>query len=235
MLKDKLKGQIMRYVWLMKYIMLAVVFQLQFDGRSYAISNDAVEAQRSRAEGIAAMGNVDGAIKIYHDLISQGVFRVSESLSKLYNDQKKDYPKAGLWCYVAIESWASENANCENLSFNKMLNERELKSIRRLAIQCIATNYRHCDQLGTGFEKELDLFYSKYCTVADPKDSTFNIREQPNGKIITQYRNGATVINERTALDNNGKKWMQVADDMYGISIGWVFGGFVKCNTRQRL
>ena len=225
----------MKYARLSKFIMLVVVFLLQFDARSYAISNDAVEAQRSRAEGIAAMGNVDGAIKIYHDLIAQGAFRVSDSLSRLYNDEKKDYIKAGLWCYVAIENWTSENANCENLSFSKMLSERELKNVRRLAIQCIATNYRHCDQLGAGFEKELDLFYSKYCTVADPKDATFNIREQPNGKVITQYRNGATVINEGTALDKSGKKWMQIADDMYGFSIGWVFGDFVKCNTRQRL
>ena len=225
----------MRHVKMLKFIMLAAAILLQCDARSYALSNDAIEAQRSRAEGIAAMGNVDGAIKIYHDLITQGVFRVSDSLSHLYNDQKKDYVKAGLWCYVAIETKSSENFRCENLSFASMLSERELKSIRRLAIQCVATNYKHCDQLGTGFDKELDQFYSKYCTVADPKDKTFNIREQPNGKIITRYANGENVIREDTALDKNGRKWMLVSDDLYGITIGWVLGDFVKCNIRERV
>jgi len=86
----------MRHVKMLKFFMLAAAILLQCDARSYALSNDAIEAQRSRAEGIAAMGNVDGAIKIYHDLITQGVFRVSDSLSHLYNDQKKDYVKAGL-------------------------------------------------------------------------------------------------------------------------------------------
>jgi hypothetical protein len=224
----------MIYARLATFIMSVVVILMQFCAQSYAISNDAVEAQRSRAEGIAAMGNVDGAIKIYHDLIAQGAFSVSDSLSKLYN-QKQDYAKAGLWCYVAIENYASENANCENLSFFTVLSERERKNARRLAIQCIATNYRHCDQLGTGFDRELDVFYSKYCTVADPKDTKFNIREQPNGKVITQYENGATVIYQDAAEDKSGRKWMQVGDDFYGFTLGWVFGSFVKCNTRQRL
>ena len=225
----------MRYVRMLKCIMVAAAILLQCDARSYALSNEAIEAQRSRAEGIAAMGNVDGAIKIYHDLIAQGVFWVSEDLSYLYNDQKKDYVKAGLWCFVAAETKSSENFRCEDLSFTNILSERDQKKIRRLAIQCIATDYKHCEQLSSGFEKELDTYYSKYCTVADPKDKTFNIREQPNGKIITSYDNGENIIRKDTAQDNKGKKWVLIADDLYGITIGWVLGDFVKCNTRKRL
>ena len=214
---------------------IVVSLLICFSSQSNALTNEAVEAQRSRAEGIAAMGNVDGAIKIYHDLIAQGVFRVSDSLSHLYNDQKKDYFKAGIWCYVAVETKSSENFRCENLSFATKLGEREQKNIRRLAIQCIATDYKHCDQINSGFEKELDTYYSKYCTVADPKDRTFNIREQPNGKIITSYGNGENVIREDTTLDNKGRRWVLISDDLYGITIGWVLGDFVKCNTRKRL
>ena len=219
---------------LMTALIVASMF-LCFSNQSNALTNEAVEAQRSRAEGIAAMGNVDGAIKIYHDLIAQGVFRVSDSLSHLYNDEKKDYAKAGLWCYVAVETKSSENFRCENLSFTNKLGERELKNIRRLAIQCIATDYKHCDQISSGFEKELDTYYSKYCTVADPKDKTFNIREQPNGKIITSYDNGENIIRKETALDKSGRKWVLISDDFYGFTIGWVLGDFVKCNTRKRL
>ena len=221
-----------------KSFMIALIVAsmfLCFSNQSNALTNEAVEAQRSRAEGIAAMGNVDGAIKIYHDLIAQGVFRVSDSLSHLYNDEKKDYVKAGLWCYVAVETKSSENFRCENLSFTNKLGECELKNIRRLAIQCIATDYKHCDQISSGFEKELDTYYSKYCTVADPKDKTFNIREQPNGKIITSYDNGENIIRKETALDKSGRKWVLISDDFYGFTIGWVLGDFVKCNTRKRL
>jgi hypothetical protein len=225
----------MTNIRILKCIIVAAAIMLQCDARSYALSNNVIEAQRSRAEGISAMGNVDGAIKIYHDLIAQGVFNVADALSRLYNDHKSDYAKAGLWCYVAIETKSSENFKCENYSFSTILSQAELKNLRRLAIQCIATSYKHCDQLEAGFEKELTQFYSKYCTVADPKDKTFNIREQPNGKIITQYKNGAEVIHEQTALDKNGRKWMLVADDLYAITIGWVLGDFVKCNTRKRL
>ena len=220
---------------LLKRIALSVVFAFCLVCPSHALTDIEIRALEAQAKKMLSAGNVDEAIQTYHDLVRKGASRAADDLSKIYNNRKQDYIRAGLWCFVALENFASENANCGNLSFAIRLRENEQKNLRRLAVQCIATNYRYCDELSTNFERDLDFYYSKYCTVADPKDTSFNLREKPNGKLIRDFPNGETVIKKEIASDSNGKQWVLIADDFYGFTLGWVSANFVKCNTRKRL
>lgn len=218
-----------------KLLFIACLLFLNSHSTLYAQNNPEIEALNARAEQLISAGDIDGAINAYQKILSKGEFWAADRLSKIYNNYKNNYFKAGVWCYVAIEKFASENANCENLSFFTTVKEDDLKAARRLAIQCIATNFQSCEELSTRFEKEINIYYSKYCTVSDPKDTTFNVRTQPNGKIIRKIENGFTAIKTKSASDKNGRQWILIIDDFYGFDVGWVAANFVKCNTRERL
>lgn len=66
------------------------------------------------------------------------------------------------------------------------------------------------------------------CTVQDPTGTPLNVREQPNGAIYGQFRNGVKVrLIERK--DHNGKAWALVERWSEDNVAGWVFDPYLKC------
>ena len=70
------------------------------------------------------------------------------------------------------------------------------------------------------------------CTVVDPTGTPLNVREGPNGKILSTMRKGDKVeIIEHK--EQNGKKWALVAK--YAESWGYVFADYLKCSGTDEL
>jgi hypothetical protein len=69
------------------------------------------------------------------------------------------------------------------------------------------------------------------CRVTDPTGTPLNIRDFPNGKVITTLENGTIVIIEEIAPDDRGRPWARVAtNDRSNYKIwGWVFREFISC------
>ena len=66
------------------------------------------------------------------------------------------------------------------------------------------------------------------CAVQDPTGTPLNVREQPNGAIYGQFRNGVKVrLIERK--DHNGKAWALVERWSEDNVAGWVFDPYLKC------
>lgn len=63
------------------------------------------------------------------------------------------------------------------------------------------------------------------CIVADPTDTPTNVRDAPNGNILTTLNDGASVVISRIDSDSRGRPWAKV----YGDAEGWVFRKFLRC------
>lgn len=63
------------------------------------------------------------------------------------------------------------------------------------------------------------------CIVADPTDTPTNVRDGPNGNILTTLNDGASVVISRIDRDSRGRPWAKV----YGDAEGWVFRKFLRC------
>ncbi|WP_391580976.1 PAN domain-containing protein [Rhizobium laguerreae] len=63
------------------------------------------------------------------------------------------------------------------------------------------------------------------CIVADPTDTPTNVRDGPNGNILTTLDDGASVVISRIDRDSRGRPWAKV----YGDAEGWVFRKFLRC------
>jgi hypothetical protein len=63
------------------------------------------------------------------------------------------------------------------------------------------------------------------CVVADPTDTPTNVRDGPNGNILTSLDDGASVVIQRIAKDDRGRQWAKV----YGDAEGWIFRKFLRC------
>lgn len=70
------------------------------------------------------------------------------------------------------------------------------------------------------------------CTVVDPTGTPLNVREGPNGKILSTLKTGSKVefIEHK---EDKGKKWALVAK--YGESWGYVFGDYLKCRGSDEM
>ncbi len=64
------------------------------------------------------------------------------------------------------------------------------------------------------------------CTVVDPTGTPLNVREGPNGKVLSTLKRGSVVefIEHR---DHGGSRWALVA--RYAEAWGWVFGAYLNC------
>lgn len=65
------------------------------------------------------------------------------------------------------------------------------------------------------------------CTVDDPTGTPLNVRDGPNGAVLTTLKRGAMV----EVVDNRyheGQRWALVA--RYAEPWGWVFGAYIKCD-----
>lgn len=64
------------------------------------------------------------------------------------------------------------------------------------------------------------------CTVVDPTGTPLNVREGPNGRILSTLNKGAKV--EIVAhRDHDGSRWALVGK--YAEAWGWVFGAYLDC------
>ena len=66
------------------------------------------------------------------------------------------------------------------------------------------------------------------CTVKDPTGTPLNVREEPNGPIYGQFRNGVKVRKLDTKM-HNGKEWILVERIPEDNVAGWVFDPYLKC------
>ena len=64
------------------------------------------------------------------------------------------------------------------------------------------------------------------CTVVDPTGTPLNVREGPNGKILSSLKKGA-LVEVIEHKDHDGKKWALVGK--YAEAWGYVFGASLKC------
>ena len=68
----------------------------------------------------------------------------------------------------------------------------------------------------------------RICTVVDPTGTPLNIREEPNGRIVSTWNNGTRVrpYEERTV---DGKLWYAAERVVEDNAEGWVFDPYLKC------
>ena len=64
------------------------------------------------------------------------------------------------------------------------------------------------------------------CTVVDPTGTPLNVREAPNGAILSTLRKG-TKVEIITHIEHEGTTWAQVAQ--FGADWGYVFGDYLSC------
>ena len=68
------------------------------------------------------------------------------------------------------------------------------------------------------------------CTVVDPTGTPLNVREGPNGKILSSLKKGA-MVEVIEHKDHDGKKWALVGK--YAEAWGYVFGAYLKCEGQD--
>lgn len=68
------------------------------------------------------------------------------------------------------------------------------------------------------------------CTVVDPTGTPLNVREGPNGKILSSLKKGA-LVEVIEHKDHDGKKWALVGK--YAEAWGYVFGAYLKCEGQD--
>lgn len=73
------------------------------------------------------------------------------------------------------------------------------------------------------------------CLIADPNDTTLNVRDGPRGKVINRLKNGRTVFHLGIEFDARGKPWAKVGGMYKGRwrNWGWVFEASLKCSTSE--
>ncbi len=70
------------------------------------------------------------------------------------------------------------------------------------------------------------------CTVVDPTGTPLNVRDGPNGKILSTLKKGELVeFNEHKEV--NGKKWALVSK--FSEASGYVFGDYLTCDGSDAL
>jgi hypothetical protein len=70
---------------------------------------------------------------------------------------------------------------------------------------------------------------SSRCRVMDPTGTPLNIRDEPNGVVVGNVRNGTLVTRLRSSQDERGRPWTYVADRNSGEPLGWVYREFISC------
>lgn len=75
------------------------------------------------------------------------------------------------------------------------------------------------------------------CVVADPSDTTLNVRDGPRGKVINRLKNGRIVLMLANRFGAKGKLWAHVGGAYRGRwrEWGWVFEAHLKCSNPEAL
>jgi Bacterial SH3 domain len=67
------------------------------------------------------------------------------------------------------------------------------------------------------------------CFVADPTDSSLNVRDRPKGRIVGQIRNGSEVVIKAIKKDRRGKAWAKIVQQGSESSSGYVILKYLQC------
>jgi hypothetical protein len=67
------------------------------------------------------------------------------------------------------------------------------------------------------------------CFVADPTDSSLNVRDRPNGRIVGQIPNGSEVVIKAIKKDRKGKAWAKIIQQNSESSSGYVILKYLQC------
>jgi hypothetical protein len=70
------------------------------------------------------------------------------------------------------------------------------------------------------------------CEVSDPSPSPLNVRTGPWGTILRKLKDDTVVWRTgKSAEDDEGRLWVQVALKKNGRPIGWVFREYISCRA----
>jgi hypothetical protein len=72
----------------------------------------------------------------------------------------------------------------------------------------------------------------EHCLVSDPTGTPLNIRDVPNGRILSALENRTQVNIEDLRSDVRGRSWAKISDSSHKI-LGWVFREFITCDKKQ--
>lgn len=75
--------------------------------------------------------------------------------------------------------------------------------------------------------------HAQECVIADPTDTSVNVRVTPNGKLFNSLRNGREVTITEIRNDAKGRPWGYAVGQYKGQfrKWGWVFMALVKCDS----
>ncbi|MBX3138425.1 SH3 domain-containing protein [Candidatus Obscuribacterales bacterium] len=76
-------------------------------------------------------------------------------------------------------------------------------------------------------------FAQERCRVVDPTGSPLNVRNEPNGRIVTTLKNGEFIVVLDRSTDRSGKLWVRVKRNDQADPLGWVFGNFTTCSRQS--
>ncbi|MEP4179572.1 MAG: hypothetical protein ABJL94_09160 [Rhizobiaceae bacterium] len=77
---------------------------------------------------------------------------------------------------------------------------------------------------------------AKDCIIQDPNDTSLNVRDTPNGKVVNALRNGRKVKITSLRNDSKGRPWGFATGNYKGTyrDWGWVFMALVDCTGKPR-
>jgi Bacterial SH3 domain len=83
---------------------------------------------------------------------------------------------------------------------------------------------------GNSARAENNSEFGKMCVVQDPTDTTLNLRDKPNGKVVGRLTNGTSVSILSTVRDSKGRIWAKLSLDDSETARGYVLRKFLDCN-----
>lgn len=142
---------------------------------------------------------------------------------------RKDYRRAFLWCSVAGKSNLHATEFGCLMESEPKLKPGEVQTLKKLAQQCVASNYKSCEQLDPSQQANIKAYEASKCRVSDPTGTQLNVRTTPSGKVIQSVENGRSVNILDTARDGQGREWSYLENNESRIALGWAISRFLTC------
>jgi hypothetical protein len=83
--------------------------------------------------------------------------------------------------------------------------------------------------LAVGVDSNAHGVVGDTCFVADPTDSSLNVRDRPNGRIVGQIPNNSEVVIKAIKKDRRGKAWAKIIQQNSESSSGYVVLKYLQC------
>lgn len=177
--------------------------------------------------------NIDIALENYLASAKLGTLASMNKAGAIYQNYKNNPYRALLWCSVAAKFSHASDFSCLETN-EKNLTPQQKDEVKILVDQCIASNYKYCDQIDPLQLKTIELYYSTKCRVSDLTGTPLNIRTSPNGKILKTIQNGIHVTIVDTVKDPQGRDWSYLKSDESDMNLGWVFKQYLTCGINNK-